>query len=146
MKTFAQRGYMKNPFVLTSEKAYDAIVLKDNRLILPYNGEKQYSLLPPIDVASPDLPGPPWDYESQAEAARNRFTAAVLGGAALIGPMFIMVLVRATPVLTRLLTVSLFTMGFALALAVRSERKPLEVMTATAAYAAILVVFVGTNL
>lgn len=146
MKKFAEQGYKKNPFVLTSEKTYDALLLSKNNLILPSPNPEEYSLPSPIDLSNPELPGAPWDYESSTKAARRRFMAAISGGMALIAPMLIMVLVHATPVATKLLTVSFFTVAFAVVLAMGSERNPLEITTATAAYAAILVVFVGTNL
>jgi hypothetical protein len=94
------------------------------------------------DKFLPELPGGPWDHKSANRAQVDRYLMAVLGGVILIGPMILMVLVGT--VLTRLLTVSLCTLAFAFALAIRSNRLPLELLSATAAYTAILVVFVGT--
>ena len=104
----------------------------------------------PIDVLSeaqdrsrPELPGGPWDYKSEIRSHLNRYFMAGLGSVILIGPMILMVLVKT--VLARLLTASLCTLAFAFAIAFGTNRQPLELLTATAAYTGFLVVFVGTT-
>jgi len=67
---------------------------------------------------------------------------AAIGGAFLVGPMLVMVLHRS--VLTSLLTASLCVVAFGLTMAIYLE-KPFEVLSGTAAYAAVLMVFVGTS-
>jgi hypothetical protein len=62
----------------------------------------------------------------------------------LIGPMLLMVLIKG--VIVRLVTAGACTVIFAFALAKLSTRTPFELMTATAAYTAVLVVFVGTSI
>jgi len=78
-------------------------------------------------------------------AVSERLAMALFGGTALIVPMLIMAL---RPGITiALITVSIATLIFALVLAffaVGSMGK--DVLAATAAYAAVLVVFVGTSL
>lgn len=69
---------------------------------------------------------------------------AIFGGAALIGPMLIMTLHPSRN--TSLITVSVATFLFALVLAIiANDSSGKDVLGATAAYAAVLVVFVGTS-
>jgi hypothetical protein len=66
---------------------------------------------------------------------------AAIGGAFLIGPMLVMVLHKS--LLTTLLTsVCVIVFGVILAFALDD---PFDVLSGTAAYAAVLVVFVGTS-
>jgi len=98
-----------------------------------------------------ELPGGPWDNvytgKERFEAFMTRYLTAILGGIMLIGPMILMVLIKKRKVLARLLTVGFCTMAFALVLAFPSstDKLPLELLSATAAYTAVLVVFVGTT-
>ncbi|KIM96549.1 hypothetical protein OIDMADRAFT_148366 [Oidiodendron maius Zn] len=74
---------------------------------------------------------------------RTRFVMAIIGGLMLIIPMLIMTLVPSR--LTSILTVSISVLIFSILVAIASTAKPQEVLGATAAYAAVLVVFVGTS-
>jgi VIT1/CCC1 family predicted Fe2+/Mn2+ transporter len=83
---------------------------------------------------------------------RNRFwikfAVAMIGGTFLIVPMLIMTLHNSLT--TSLVTVSVAVILFALAIVLSSEvtgadPSQLELVVSTAAYAAVLVVFVGTN-
>lgn len=90
----------------------------------------------------PHLPGGPWDSPSAIRTRRERYALAILGGVILIAPMILMVLVHTTP--ASLVTVAVCTMIFAVAASYFSPTKlPLELLSVTAAYAAVLVVFVG---
>ena len=81
---------------------------------------------------------------SQKAALTERIIMAMFGGVALITPMLIMTLHPSTNV--SLITTSLATFLFALILAFgATESAGKDVLAATAAYAAVLVVFVGTN-
>lgn len=73
----------------------------------------------------------------------ERITMGLLGGLALIAPMLLMVLHK--DLLTTLLTVSVSVILFAAALAAFTQLKGETVLASVAAYAAVLVVFVGTN-
>ncbi len=97
------------------------------------------------DHLMPELPGGPWDYPSASRTRKERYALAVLGGLILNAPMILMVLVPG--IVTSLVTVPVCTMIFAVATAYFSPTKlPLELLAATAAYAAVLVVFVsGTS-
>lgn len=75
---------------------------------------------------------------------RERLWMALFGGAALIGPTLIMSLSPGRT--TALVTASVATLLFALALAKFAKSNTgKDVLGATAAYAAVLVVFVGTS-
>jgi hypothetical protein len=74
----------------------------------------------------------------------SRLSMALFGGAALIAPMLIMALHQSK--LTSLLTTSLFVVAVAVTLAWWMEDATnKDIVGATAAYAAVLVVFVGTG-
>ena len=78
------------------------------------------------------------------KAFTERVVMAMFGGIALIGPMLIMTLHKSEN--TSLITVSVATFIFALVMAVAAkESAGKDVLGATAAYAAVLVVFVGTS-
>jgi predicted neutral ceramidase superfamily lipid hydrolase len=80
----------------------------------------------------------------KSEAFSRRLFMAAFGGAALIAPMLIMTL-HPTKV-TNLVMASAFVMVVAVLLAyVMTEATPQDIIGATAAYAAVLVVFVGSS-
>ena len=81
---------------------------------------------------------------SKRTALTERIFMAIFGGVALIAPMLIMTLHPSRNV--SLITTSLATFIFALILALGATNSAgKDVLAATAAYAAVLVVFVGTN-
>lgn len=79
---------------------------------------------------------------TRASNLRLKLGMAMLGGLLLVGPMWLMVLHNTK--YTALVSTSVFVFIFGL-LAAWFFEKPLEVVAGTAAYAAVLVVFVGTN-
>ena len=84
------------------------------------------------------------EVRARNSALVERFAMALFGGIALIAPMLIMTLHPSQK--TSLITVSIATILFALTLAVfASGAAGKDVLAATAAYAAVLVVFVGAN-
>ena len=72
-----------------------------------------------------------------------RFVVGFVGGAALIVPMLVMSIKRSQA--KSLTTTSVAVVLFAVAMAVGIRATNAETLAATAAYAAVLVVFVGTN-
>lgn len=82
--------------------------------------------------------------EEYAKAFLSRLKMALFGGTALIAPMLIMKL--HPDLLTQLLTTSCFVLavGIILALYMKDVHNK-DILAATAAYAAVLVVFVGTG-
>jgi hypothetical protein len=82
---------------------------------------------------------------NQAVVVFNRFGMALFGGIALIGPTIIMTLHSSRN--TCLITTSVSTVLFAIILALgASDSSGKDVLVATAAYVAVLVVFLGTSL
>ncbi len=135
--------YPKDPFLVTGERTVDDFVL--------------HNVL--ANVATDDLGVPipvtgPWEEKSQpiggtrnenvarswAKGFYSRIAMAALGGFLLVGPMWLMVLHNT--LYTCLITTTVFVAVFGLLMA-RFLEKPMDVMSATAAYAAVLVVFVG---
>ena len=81
---------------------------------------------------------------SQKNALTQRIIMALFGGIALIGPMLIMTLHQSRN--TSLITASVATFLFALVIAFAArDSAGKDVLAITAAYAAVLVVFVGTS-
>jgi hypothetical protein len=72
-----------------------------------------------------------------------RLKMAVFGGLIFLIPMMIMVLHPTK--LTALLTTIICVLSVAVSLSFRSYARPIDILSATAAYAAVLVVFVGTS-
>lgn len=136
-----------NPFVLRRWKFMEGALMKDL--------EKDFRILP-HDLAhclshgdaSDRLPGGPWaPYANAARKRRRRFerySMAVVGSLILVVPMLLMVLIRG--IIVRLVTAGVCTVVFAFAFAYWSpQRTPVELLSVTAAYTAVLVVFVGTT-
>jgi VIT1/CCC1 family predicted Fe2+/Mn2+ transporter len=73
-----------------------------------------------------------------------RFIVAVIGGAALIVPMLIMSLPHVN-VTKSLVTTSISVLLFAAALSSGFRASNTDTLVATATYAAVLVIFVGTS-
>ena len=72
-----------------------------------------------------------------------RFVVAMLGGASLIVPVVLMTFLTTRN--QHLIITSVFTVAFALGISFVSTASNQEVLAGTAAYAAVLVVFVGTS-
>ncbi|KKA22965.1 hypothetical protein T310_3016 [Rasamsonia emersonii CBS 393.64] len=85
------------------------------------------------------------EYNTRIDLANfwERITMGLLGGLALIGPMLLMVLHK--DLLTTLVTASVSTILFAVALSFFTQLQGQTVLASVAAYAAVLVVFVGSN-
>jgi hypothetical protein len=159
----ALRGKMNDPFILTTERARDLTSLmevgKDWLRKAQYSDGDGYLiskleedinrleiLPPPKDEGQPEelFGGSRNVMNREAENNRRlkRLSMATIGGGFLITPMLIMVLHK--NLLATLLTTSLFVVAFGLVM-VRFGDAPFDVLSGTAAYAAVLVVFVGTS-
>jgi VIT1/CCC1 family predicted Fe2+/Mn2+ transporter len=87
-----------------------------------------------------------WDYllrEMKFKATIRRTGFGILGGLFLVVPMLIMTLHQSRN--TSLITVCISTLIFTIVVSVFSKAKEHEVIGIVAAYAAVLVVFVGTS-
>lgn len=122
----------------------------DPAILLASNILQPESLKQEAKLKVPDYTGWNGDRDRQ-DTKRQRFDrfvrrllTALLGGLALIGPMLIM---RLHPtLLTQLLTASLFILAFGCVLAWFLENTDeTYIASASAAYAAVLVVFVGAS-
>lgn len=80
---------------------------------------------------------------AQFKAFRERVAPATVGAIFLIAPMWLMVLHNT--LYTGLVSTTVFILVFGLSMALALS-KPMDVMASTAAYAAVLVVFVGLNI
>lgn len=142
MRDWAYRDWDRNPFHLKAERAMErellghlkALGVQPSRMAQPGEDDDERTM--------PVLPGGPWDYPSASRTRRRRYALAILGGLILNVPMVLMVMVPTREV--SLSTVGVCTVIFAVAAAYFSPTKlPIDLLAATAAYAAVLVVFVG---
>jgi VIT1/CCC1 family predicted Fe2+/Mn2+ transporter len=138
--------FEKDPFKLVTSKALDQKIMEEADIALPLHREDLRDLRRPYDSANPQLPGDSRArivHEREAQAIIKRFCVAFVGGMALLIPMIIMVLHK--DLLTTLLVVSVSVILFAVLIAIYSHQSPVDILTLTAAYAAVLVVFVGSS-
>ncbi|KAF4625515.1 hypothetical protein G7Y89_g12652 [Cudoniella acicularis] len=111
-------------------------LLKGIQPLLQLGGEDKYPYS--------DLEGEGREKRAARKVPFDRLWMGVVGGIAVFGPMILMVLER--PTRTSLITVSAATMLFTLGLAFNAKTTSgKDVLAAVAAYAAVLVVFVGTS-
>jgi hypothetical protein len=81
----------------------------------------------------------------KARMAWRRFASAMLGGFALVTPVLIIVIGTSNVSVRALIVVSVSIFLFALGVALFSTALPENLLAATAAYAAVLVVFISNN-
>ena len=144
MQEKASNGFDHDPFLLMTTKQMEREMMLDSGLITAH--EMVDGLPPAFDKSNPALPGVGRTARVHATEARARtinLLCALLGGLALIIPMIIMKLVPTQACV--LVTTTSFVLAFALVIALLSGLKPNEVLAVTAAYAAVLVVFVGAQ-
>ncbi|KAH9907736.1 hypothetical protein F4778DRAFT_445296 [Xylariomycetidae sp. FL2044] len=139
----------RDPFHVTGERKTDAYVI--DTTLQKMNIHLEHKDLPahePIMVRGPweedwlPIGGPrdlnlAWAWKA---GFKKRIVTAAMGGLFLIGPMWLMVLRNG--LYTNLLAATVFVSAFGVLMAWQVDQ-PKEVMSNTAAYAAVLVVFVG---
>ncbi|OIW25702.1 hypothetical protein CONLIGDRAFT_656437 [Coniochaeta ligniaria NRRL 30616] len=143
----------RDPFLATGEYAWDNYILNCN--IDDELANKKLTHVASLQHWEPaSTKDPNQQYESicgtrdaniaKAEylGFKDRVLLAAVGGAFLIGPMWLMVLQSA--LYTTLITTTAFVTGFGILMAYLLEEGK-DVLGSTAAYAAVLVVFVGTS-
>jgi hypothetical protein len=133
-----------DPFVFTSANLLEMELMSDAGLVR--SNKDAGTALSNGDVVLPPI-------TRRTRKAHNRYVRkreiwerlymALFGGIALVGPMLIMVLCKHQ--LSSILTVSICVFLFGLLMALFSTSSPETVLTAVAAYAAVLVVFIGTS-
>lgn len=137
-----------DPFIITSSKPLDLNLMAEASLtdLTPESAHHIRSAIKEEDVVLPPILDGTRLYHNRRQRKSEflkRLQMAVFGGIALVGPMLIMVLYKHQ--LTSLLTVSISVFLFALVVATFSTGTPETVLAAVAAYAAVLVVFVGAS-
>lgn len=142
MREHTSKCFWNSLFLMRTTDKMEGMLLDDLRKAC---GTPPLLLEPKDDQRLPwTLPGGPWDHRTFVNSKRVRYTMAVIGSLILVGPMVLMVLVPS--MLARLLTAGISTLLFAAAAAFFvQERSAFELLGATAAYTAVLVVFVGTT-
>jgi hypothetical protein len=141
----------RDPFLATGERWVDSIVLEAimGRYDEKYSQKKfrnHVAFIGPLEPINDPTPITGTRHvanaRSQSRSLHGRFGMAAVGGAFLIAPMWLMVLHRT--LYTALVSTTVFVIFFGIMMVFFLE-KGLDVMTTTAAYAAVLVVFVGLN-
>ncbi|KAK0649221.1 hypothetical protein B0T16DRAFT_456651 [Cercophora newfieldiana] len=141
MRDLAYRDWQNNPFHLKSEREMERGLFE----YLRAQGVEPESEMATDDRVTSTLPGGPWDYPSSQRNRKERYALTILGSVIIIVPMVIMAFVPGR--IPSVVIVVACTMLFAVGTAYFSPTKPpLELMIATAAYAAVLVVFVGASI
>jgi len=160
IKKCSLKGTMRDPFIFTTERAGDRALIhrmieqlrrtdsSDDSGIERLNEDiRRIKNLPPsLDAKQPVIRfGESRNVMNRHDDFKRfskRLGIATIGGAFLIGPMLLMVLHKS--LLTILLTTSMCVVTFGVLLAFCLD-EPFDVLSGIAAYAAVLVVFVGTS-
>jgi hypothetical protein len=138
----AKNSLRLDPFVLTSARSLELGMMLEANLVTSTHTKVEDCR----DFKDPILPGGSRRHLNRTRKMENfweRFYMAAFGGIALVGPMLIMVLHRGKA--TSLVTVSVSVLLFAIIISKYSTGTPEAVLGIVAAYAAVLVVFVGTS-
>jgi hypothetical protein len=145
MTQCALRGYDEDPFIMKSSRALERGAMEKAGLI-PEHVLPAGQLPVPYDHNRPQLKRGRNETNRAAEKKKRllRFSMAAMGGLLLLVPVIIMATVPG--LVASLVTTCVATLVFALLIAWRTDLGPNEVLATTAAYAAVLVVFVGTSL
>ncbi len=135
MEHCALRGKNYDPFIMSTAKPLECKLLEEVGLAWA-DPKKQAPHIGPDRL----------DYtarQSRLKQTMKRLLMAFMGGLALIAPFLIMFLIAGQ--LVRLICTCAFMVAFALGITLGTELGAEKVGLATAAYAAALIVFVGTN-
>lgn len=135
MEQCALRGTSNDPFLLSTAKPLDCKLLEEAGLAFG-DPRKKLNQTGPDRLAYTKR-------ESLSKRGLRRLFMSLLGALALIAPFLVMLLVAGQ--LVRLIATCGFVIVFAVAVAIGSEMAPDRIALVTAAYAAALVVFVGTH-
>ncbi|KAK4211474.1 hypothetical protein QBC37DRAFT_446170, partial [Rhypophila decipiens] len=153
-KTLQDYDYMtkcsslpRDSFLVSGERKVDDYVMREIIGVQMPVAEQQHNPIPVVG---------PWEEDNQPiggtrnenvekswmKAFEKRLVMAALGGTFLAGPMWLMVLLGDEWFYTTLVSTTVFVYAFGMLMSVLLE-KPMDVLSGTAAYAAVLVVFVG---
>lgn len=143
---FSKRSGQADPFEISSRRWFGYRIIKP---LIPGHNPRRMDRNKDIERFKDGYNILPGFARGESNALRDqrdfleRLSLGLIGGLALIGPMVLMVL--RNDLLTTLLTSSVMTVLFAAALAIWTSLKGAEVLGYVAAYAAVLVVFVGSS-
>jgi VIT1/CCC1 family predicted Fe2+/Mn2+ transporter len=146
MKQCATRGYEQDPFLMKSSRTLERSILEATKLV-PDHVLPAGPLPLPIDHDSPQLRYTGRNEANKATRHNNRvlrFTMAGIGALLLVVPMLIMANIPGKT--ASLITTCIALLIFSVLIPLLTELGPNEILATTAAYAAVLVVFVGTSL
>lgn len=146
MKQCATRGYEEDPFLMKSSRALERSILETTKLI-PNHVLPAGPLPLPNDHANPQLRDTGRNEANRAAYQKNRllrFTMGGVGALLLVVPMLIMANIPGRT--ASLVTTCIALLIFSALIPLLTELGPNEILATTAAYAAVLVVFVGTSL
>lgn len=146
MKQCAARGYEEDPFLMKSSRALERSILETTKLI-PNHVLPAGPLPEAKDNDNPQLRDMGRNEANQAAYEKKRllrFGMAGLGGLLLLVPMLIMANVPGKA--ASLVTTCISLLVFSALVPLLTELGPHEILATSAAYAAVLVVFVGTSL
>lgn len=142
----------RDHFLVTSERSIDRLVI--DKVIKDLLARSELETLGEMGRVEPLGP---WEYDREPIGGtrnrtlqamsfkdfRDRFSLAIAGAALLLGPMWLMVLHNTLYTGLIMTTVCVAVFGL---LVVFQLDKAMDVLSATAAYAAVLVVFVGLTI
>lgn len=148
MKEMHSKYVEQDPFKMVSSVQRDHLTMAEVGLLEYIIKEHKCEPDAPDDLRDPTLIGTPRGSANELERLRDfllRLGFGVLGGVALVGPMVLMILHNT--LVTQVATTGVATFLFAVCMASYRgpDASPLAVVGTTAAYAAVLVVFVGTS-
>lgn len=156
IRTCVDRG-LHDPFLIMSERYVDAFILRkellqipeekwEKKLLLQFdkNGNEMFNFVPPQEQGPVAIGGTRTQMTRKqwTESFLRRFMLSIIGGAFLVVPMWLMISLNSQRASLVTTTVFVFISGIAASYALDNL---VAVVSITAAYAAVLVVFVGTN-
>ncbi|KAL7806368.1 hypothetical protein V8C44DRAFT_339025 [Trichoderma aethiopicum] len=155
IRACVDRG-LHDPFLIRSERMVDAAILNrelshipsdrwEKDLFLQFENEKErFNFVPPLEREPTAIGGTrtAMTRKQWTEDFLRRIVLSVVGGAFLVVPMWLMIKLNSQSASLITTTVFVFVSGIAAAYALDNA---IAVISTTAAYAAVLVVFVGTN-
>ena len=151
IRTCVSRG-IDDPFVVITERLVDGGVLRSLLNRVPEEERKKDGLeaitkdtfAAPVEKSAQPIGGTRLakTQKQRTEAFINRVLFSLVGGVFLVAPMWLMVLHNTK--FTALISTTVFVLASGILAAWKLDQ-PIAVLSTTAAYAAVLVVFVGTN-
>ncbi|WPH04232.1 Hypothetical protein R9X50_00712100 [Acrodontium crateriforme] len=142
MKEAAKRGYDEDPFLMKSSRGLERHIL-DALGLIPKHVLPKGPLPPPNQAMLSPMGRNRANRDAYEQKRWQRFGMAAAGGLLLLVPVLIMANVPGK--IASLTTTCLSMLVFAVLVTWLTDLEPNEVLAATAGYAAVLVVFVGTT-